>query len=116
MPPACAVEIGPETVGEVCIWCNRTLSVARNAVHPLCLLLQNTVPVKACALIGEVVVNSDFDVIAPIGLDRGSRVLVVCQQAVHFDAIRRAASFRDREVVVASHTSVRRVLVLIGVC
>lgn len=79
VPPAGAVEVGTETVGVILSRCDRALSVAGNAVHPLSVLLQNSVPVHGRPCIREIVVHLDFDPVTPVGFDGRTRELVVRQ-------------------------------------
>jgi hypothetical protein len=71
VPPARAVQVCPETVGESLLRRDRALSGTRNTVHPLSgtVLLQDSVPVNARAFVRDVVVDLDFDVVTPVGLE-----------------------------------------------
>jgi hypothetical protein len=91
-------------------------------------------PVDARAFVGDVVVDLDFDVVAPIGLSSSivsfidmkpgwtrpylysrARVLVVRQHTVHLEPIGSTASLRHSPVVVTGDSSVRCLSVLVGV-
>jgi len=71
VPPACAVQVCAESVGESRLRRNRALSGTRDTIVPLStsVLLKDSVPVNARAFVRDVVVNLDFNVVTPVGLD-----------------------------------------------
>ena len=70
MIPCSTIELCLEPIGEGIAWWDGALSESRNTVHPLTGRLEKAMPVKCRTLawILNIVVNSDFDSIAPISL------------------------------------------------
>lgn len=87
MVPGCPVEIGAEAVGVRFAGSNGTLMNSGDAVHVRLQMsfhmkrgygvrLEEAVPVNCSAFI-EIVLDVDFPPVSPIGLNRGTRVLLV---------------------------------------
>lgn len=75
--PRCAVLSDPESIGEFVSRGNGALADGIDTIVFEGVEHSDTVPVDSCAVVFEVVLNGDFDPIAPAGFQPGSRVLFV---------------------------------------
>ena len=87
--PAAAVYFCQEVVREAVAWSDWALTNGWYTVLPRCQPLELTVPVERRALLGfgDVVVNGNFDAVAPVGFDHWPRELIVDQDHVAKNAI-----------------------------
>lgn len=107
VPPGGSKQFCPDTIRERCTGSNRTLADGRNTIVVGSTGLQEAVPVYRRALILESVVDSDFDPVAPVGLDQRTRELVVGNKHWGHNTVWRHRGVCDSPVVVARDTCVR---------
>lgn len=75
--PACTVLRAMEPVCSRAIWCDRAFCDSRNTVLVTCVVLSESMPMYAGTVVLKVVVDGDFERIAPAGTDRLARVLAI---------------------------------------
>lgn len=115
--PRGSVQLGLELVRVALARGNRALVNTRDTILPRGSRLQETVPVKSGALLraSDVVVQSDLDRVAPVSLDRRSRVGTVDEEDGLLVSIRGDGAAADGEVVGSDDTCIGRRGVRIGI-
>ena len=110
--PRRAEEFSLELVGERVHGCNRALANRGYTIVPLSVSLKQTMPVHCSTFEGmfDVVVDSDLDPIAPVGLNQRTRELAVDQNDIAKYAIGGDLVAGDVEVVVAGVTGVGNIV------
>lgn len=115
VPEAGAVKIRPESVSEGRSGGNRALLDRGNTVEPRRLRLQETVPVQRSALVGQIVVNDDFNPVTPVGFNRWARELSIDDHACPLVPVWCDRLLSKCKIIVACYAGVRYVLVEVGV-
>lgn len=66
---------------------NRAFSLRNCTIRIVCIKLSNAMKVYTCAIEWELVADSDFDIVSPVGFDGGAGILPVDGNHVFRDAI-----------------------------
>ncbi len=117
MIPAGPVQAGIERVRKGAARCNGTLLNGWHAIKPRCLILQKAMPVERGSLFGpgDLVGDSDFDVIAPIRFDCWPGDLAIDHDDTSIDPVRSFEAAFDDKIIFAGHSCYWWLLVRIGV-
>jgi hypothetical protein len=115
--PRGTVKISDELVSERLAGWDRALADRWDTVLPRMALLENAMPVKGCALrrISDIIAKSDLDGVSPVGLDQGSRELIIDKENITFVAIGGNDAAANGEIIGSNDTSVGVCLVEVGV-
>jgi hypothetical protein len=95
---------------------NGALSDTWNSIHPWGIFLEEAMPMKTRSFLwpSDIIVNGDCYVstwmIPPISLNRRTRILPIYQDSRFSNTIRRYRRATNCEIIVASYTSMWRIL------
>lgn len=112
--PRRTIVCGSPPVSEGITWCDWTLCDSRHAVVLGVVQLTNAVEMYASAVVLQLVVDSDDDVVTPVSFNDGPWKLAVNSQRIALDTIRGDCSVGNVEVVVHGSASLWGEVVVIG--
>lgn len=102
--PRSTIVCSDPLVREAIAWSNGTLGDRWDAIVLGVVELTNAVEVNAGTIVLQLVVDSDDDCITPVGLDDGSRHVIIDRKSNTLDAVWGDCDVGDVQVVVHSST------------